>query len=81
LQICIFFLFTIAKNEKKEQKMMANNATEMAKKLPKKQISISIDTSLNMGCIDDDQTQYAMAYLLDPNNFNLVQGNWFTHFC
>ena len=26
--------------------MIANNATEMAKKLPKKQISISIDTSL-----------------------------------
>ena len=44
-------------------------------------LEYSIDTSLNMGCIDDDQTQYAMAYLLDPNNFNLVQGNWFTHFC
>jgi hypothetical protein len=36
LQICIFFLFTIAKNEKKQQKMSANNATEMAKKLPQK---------------------------------------------
>lgn len=41
----------------------------------------SLDTSISMGCIDDDQTQYTMTYLLDPNNFNLHQGNWFTHFC
>jgi RNase P subunit RPR2 len=41
LQICIFFLFTIAENEKKEQKMMANNLIQLAKKLSQKQISIS----------------------------------------
>lgn len=40
----------------------------------------TISTSLNIGCIDDDQTQYAMAYLLEPNTFNLQHGNWFTHF-
>jgi hypothetical protein len=43
-------------------------------------IENSIDTSIKMGCIDDDQTQYAMSYLLDPTNFNIVDGNWFTHF-
>jgi hypothetical protein len=35
LQICIFFLFTIAKIENKEQKMMANNLIQLAKKFPK----------------------------------------------
>jgi len=41
----------------------------------------AIEISISNGCIDDDQTQYAMTYLLDPNNFNLISGNWFTHFC
>lgn len=43
-------------------------------------LQTSISTSLNIGCIDDDQTQYGMVYLLNPDNFNLVQGNWFTQF-
>jgi len=43
-------------------------------------IDKSISTSINIGCIDDDQTQYIMAYLLNPSNFNIVIANWFGHF-
>lgn len=40
----------------------------------------TIDHSLNMLCIDDDQTIYSMAYLMNPSMFTLKLDDWFTHF-
>jgi protein YibB len=43
----------------------------------KQLVSDVIDKSLNMNLIDDDQTIYNMAYLIEPNLFKLKLGNWF----
>jgi protein YibB len=39
-----------------------------------------IDKSLSLSMIDDDQTIYNMAYLLNKNLFNLKVGSWFNQF-
>jgi len=39
-----------------------------------------VDKSLNLNLIDDDQTIYNMAYLLERNLFNLRRGGWFNQF-
>jgi len=39
-----------------------------------------LDTSLDLGMIDDDQTLYNMMYLKDKSLFNLKQGKWFNQF-
>lgn len=39
-----------------------------------------LDTSLELGMVDDDQTLYNMMYLKDKTLFNLKQGNWFNQF-
>ena len=39
-----------------------------------------VDKSLNLNLIDDDQTIYNMAYLLERNLFNLRCGGWFNQF-
>jgi protein YibB len=43
-------------------------------------MEVCINKALEIGALDEDQTQYMMAYLLDSNNFNLSHGDWFTHF-
>ena len=39
-----------------------------------------LDTSLELGMVDDDQTLYNMMYLKDKTLFNLKQGTWFNQF-
>ena len=46
----------------------------------KELVSSVIDDSLNANLIDDDQTIYNMAYLLEKQLFNLRQGDWFNQF-
>lgn len=40
----------------------------------------TIDKSLSLNMIDDDQTIYNMAYLSDKSLFNLYCGGWFNQF-